>query len=191
MRLRTVASLARAPIALLLLSCAQEDGQEKAPPPSTPYGSQAEVQAYLVQIGPFVSEISEIHARWEQALGSHGEGTDQRRGTGRNLAAAAAHADPQMKQLLQRFDGVQPPSLLAPFHRDTRKLILLRLEAYAATQEGWLAEEEEREFQAPYDLAQGKVREANTLIQNLNTQMKQINEALRASEQEEQTAQGS
>jgi len=154
MRFPTAIPLACASLALLLGACGQQSSQDEVPPPSTPFGNQKEVQAYLVQIGPFVSEIGEIHGRWEQALGSHGEGTGQRRGTGRNLGVAAAEAEPQVEQLLKRLDEVAPPPLLAPFHRDTRKLIRLRLEAYAAAREGWQAEGEEREFQTSYDLAQ-------------------------------------
>ena len=176
---------------MVLLACGQQSGQEEHPSPATPFGSQEEVQGYLAQIGPFISEIGAIHARFEEGLGSHGEGTAQRRGTGRHLGASAAKAEPEMRQLLERFDEIGPPPLLAPFHRDTRKLILLRLEAYAATQEGWQAESEDREYQMTYDLAQTRVREGNELIQSLNSQMQLINQALRELEQQAQAAPGS
>jgi len=191
MQIRTAVALLGAPVVLLLVACGQQDGEEKEPSPSTPFGSQDAVQAYLAQIDPFINEIGQIHARWEEALGSRGEGTLERQGTGRNLAATAAKVEPEMKQLLARVDEIEPPPLLVPFHRDTRKLVVLRLEAYAATQEGWQAESEERDFQAAYEVAQNKVREANEHIHSLNRQMQQIRQALQKVQQPAQAAQGS
>ncbi len=87
------------------------------------------MQAYLQSIGPFVQQISQLQAVYETALASGSGDSADRRGTGRNLAARAKEASPQLQQLLQTFDAVEPPPLLAPFHRDVRKLINLRLDA--------------------------------------------------------------
>jgi len=166
--------------ALLLASCGQREPQTPAAAPDTPFGTVAEVREYLDQIGPYVQEIGDLQASVEQALSSVQRQGDVRRGTGRNLSAAAEAVQPRMQQILDEFGQITPPALLAPFHRDTEKLVLLRLEAYRLLAEGWQAEEAGGDFEATYNRAETKLREANEAIRGLNNQMAQINGALEA-----------
>ena len=72
-----------------------------------------------------------------------------------------------------------PPPLLSPFHRDTKKLILLRLEAYRAAIEGFDVQQSgSDEFDAYYADAEEKFRQANALIGELNTDMQNITAAV-------------
>ena len=98
----------------------------------TPFGSVEEVTSYLAAIGPFVRQIGAIQADLEQrGVGSTGTAAAA------NIAPAAADAETSLKEILAGFEELTPPPLLSPFHRDTKKLILLRLEAYRAAIEGF------------------------------------------------------
>jgi hypothetical protein len=85
-----------------------------------------------------------------------------------------------LQQLLQRFDSIESPPLLANFHRDVRKLIALRLSAYDKTIEGWSYEETGSEPKAIYAQVERTLAEANQLIASLNGEMTKINAALAA-----------
>lgn len=173
----------------LLVGCGQpEPDQTPAPTPQTPYGTVAEVEAYLQQIGPYVQEVGSLQASVEQGLSSSVAAGGQRRGTGRNLSEGAASIHPRMQALLKEFDALHPPALLAPFHRDTKKLMLLRLEAYRLLMEGWQTEEAGGDFQGLYDSAEAKLSAANDMIRSLNGQMAQIRESLQAASTPSETA---
>lgn len=173
MRLRTlIAGL------LLLVGCGQREPQTETAAPETPFGTAAEVTGYLQQVNPYVQEIGRLQATVEQALSSGAAGSGQQRGTGRNLAATASKVQPRLQEILKQFDALEAPPLLTPFHRDTKKLMLLRLEAYRLLMGGWETEEAGGEFQALYDSAEARLREANEMIQSLNAQMAQINQSL-------------
>ena len=165
---------------LLLVACGQPEPQTSPASPGTPFGTAAEVSGYLQQISPYVQEIGRLQVTVEQALSSATPGAEPRRGTGRNLAEAAKQVRPRLQEILKEFDGLEPPALLAPFHRDTKKLMLLRLEAYRLVAEGWQTEEAGADFQTLYDSAEARLREANEMISSLNAQMGQINQALEA-----------
>ncbi|MFC1525351.1 hypothetical protein ACFL6X_00915 [Candidatus Latescibacterota bacterium] len=168
----------------LLTACGGKPQSEDDGATATPYGTTAEVAAYLEQIGPYVQEIGSIQNAVEQALATGEQGDAIRRGTGRNLAARATETEarPAIQALLARFDELQPPPLLAPFHRDTRKLMALRLEAYEALVSGSEAEQESREYRSYYDEAQEKLRLANQQIQALNREMARITQSLQETE---------
>jgi len=165
---------------LLLIGCGRQEPQTQASPPETPFGTTAEVGEYLQLINPYVQEIGHLQAAVEQVLGSSVGSSTRRMGTGRNLAEAATAVQPRLQKILVEFDGFEPPPLLAPFHRDTKKLILLRLEAYRLLMNGWEAEESGADFQAQYDSAEARLNEANEMIGSLNAQMAQINQTLQA-----------
>jgi len=152
----------------------QSGGQEQHPTskPATDYGSREEAGEYLKAIEPFIQGIGTIQASVDKVLGSSGKGT------GENLAPAATAARDQLNQLLEEFNAVQPPPLLAPFHRDIKKLIALRLEAYAATIEGWEFEQRGGDFRGRYDLAQNNYKEANEVILQLNEEVAEIHQAV-------------
>ena len=140
---------------------------------STDYGSPEEVGEYLKAIEPFIQGIGTIQSSVDKALGSSGKGT------GENLAPLATAARDQLNQLLGEFKAVQPPPLLAPFHRDIKKLIALRLEAYAATIEGWELEQGGGDFRGRYDLAQENYTDANEVILQLNEEVAEIHQAVK------------
>ena len=96
------------------------------------------------------------------------------RGTGKNLAPAATVAKDQLNTILEKVNAVNPPPLLALFHRDMKKLIGLRLGAYDATISGWKLEQDGSDFRGHYDGAQDKYQLANEIIVSLNGQMEKI-----------------
>ena len=166
-------------ILLLLIACGgqeEEEGSKKTSPPSwanTPYGSVEEVKSYFDAIEPFVREISAIQSEVDSQAGSSGKGT------GANLGPVASAAEPRLRQLLEDLELVQPPPLLAPFHRDTKKLMLLRLGGCAAIVKGWQLEVAGSEgFQRHYDEATARFADANSLIGRLNLQKRSINESI-------------
>ena len=141
---------------------------------ATAYGSTEAVNEYLTAIDPFIQRIGTIQAKVDEVLGSSGKGT------GENLAPAASDARERLNQLFVEFDAVKPPSLLAPFHRDIKKLISLRLEAYAATVDGWELEQGGGDFRGNYDHAQSNYKEANEVIVGLNGEMAKILNAVQS-----------
>lgn len=153
----------------------EEAAQSKsASTADTPFGSVEAVTTYLVAIDPFVREISAIQADLEQrGVGSTGSAAAA------NLAPAAADAETSLKAILADFEELTPPPLLSPFHRDTKKLILLRLEAYRAAIEGFDVQQAgSDEFDTYYADAEEKFRQANALIGELNTDMQNITAAV-------------
>ncbi|MEE2656872.1 MAG: hypothetical protein VX733_00070 [Candidatus Latescibacterota bacterium] len=176
------------PLTLLAMAglhaCGEDPKKEAAaaPPAETPYGSVSEIGRYLQRIEPLKVKIGQLQARYESGLSSN-RGDDQRLGTGQNLANLAAELEPQMKSLLESCESIEPPALLAPVHRDTKKLILLRLGAYQKTREGWHVESTEGgSFRLAndqyYRAAESQLAEANRLIQQLNREMSKIYIAL-------------
>ena len=139
---------------------------------ATEYGSVEEVSEYLDAIDPFIREIGDIQARVDKVLGSTGQGT------GANLAPAAGDARQRLAGILEDITAVAPPPLLAPFHRDIKGLIALRLEAYASTVTGWEIEQGGGDFRTHYDDAQSRYKKANEAIVALNGQMEKINKAV-------------
>lgn len=143
-------------VCLLLAACGQEPEQtqpdqsgeteaqktqsKETRADETPYGSLQEVEDYLRVVSPFIQEIVAVQQQYEQGLASAGSNPGSRRGTGENLADTAAAIRPRLLNLLDEFGNLEPPPLLAPFHRDTKQLIVARLDAYGATISGWEAE---------------------------------------------------
>ncbi len=173
---------------LVLASCGQPEPEAPAAPPETPFGTVAEVQAYLARIGPYVQEVGSLQASVEQGLSSGDPAGGPRRGTGRNLSEGAAAIHPRMQAIVKEFDALEPPALLAPFHRDTKKLMLLRLEAYRLLMEGWQTEEAGGDFQALYDSAETRLRDANEMIRLLNGQIVQITKSVEVASPPAETA---
>ena len=164
--------MGRCSILLLLLAACGEK------PAQTPYGSLQEVETYLKKIDPFIQNIGKIHQQYELGLAAAGAGSEVRRGTGQNLAEAAEAVRPLLRKLLREFEDIEPPPLLAPFHRDTKQLIVARLDAYGATISGWDAEQLSGDFSAMYQRAEADLKKANTLILRLNSEMQKINAAV-------------
>ena len=160
------------PLLFLFAACAPE------PEPETPYGSVDDVSRYLQAVNPYVQEIGQINARFEEGLGSSTDDQGRRRGTGRNLAEAAEVVQNLLRHVLGDFEKIEPPPLLAPFHRDTKELILSRLDAYETMSRGWDTQQVGGDFEPIYRQAESKLEAANALIQRLNSEMLKINTAV-------------
>lgn len=186
--MRKLAAIVLLPLFLLASCGRQHEETPSAEAPAadaaatavTAYGSVADVTAYLASLNPHIERISQLQGQYEEALAEARQEASQRKGTGRNLADKAAAVKPELQAILKALDAIEPPPLLAPFHRDTRKLVATRLEAYGRTVEGWAAEQKGDEFVSLYRQAEAKLAEANQLILDLNAQMQQINAALEA-----------
>ena len=177
-------------LTFFVLSCgkteeeASANGQPESAPPdmtaSTAYGSVAEVSAYLNAINPHIETIGGLQKDYEEALASSRQGASERRGTGSNLAEKAASIRPGLQSELDALDAIQPPPLLAPFHRDTRKMLATRIDALRRVIAGWELEQAGGDYEAVYREAEDKYESANQLILQLNTQMNRINTSLKA-----------
>ncbi|MDA0336220.1 MAG: hypothetical protein O2782_13730 [bacterium] len=174
-------------VALFTIACGPSEDEPTAQAPSTKlidltastmYGSVADVTGYLDAINPYILRIGALQQEYEAALASSRQGAADRRGTGRNLAAQAEAVRPGFQTVFDELDAVQPPPLLAPFHRDTRKMLAARIEALERTIEGWDVEQKGGDFEPVYRDAEAKYEAANQLILQLNTQMNRINNDL-------------
>ncbi len=176
MALRRAILIATSLLATIIFTTCGDDSDESRAEhqPETAYGSTEEINRYLGTIDPFIHRIGTIQATVDDGLGSSGKGT------GENLAPAASDARELLNQLFAELDAVEPPSLLAPFHRDIKKLISLRLAAYEATIDGWELEQDGGDFRSHYDDAQNKYQEANEVIVGLNGEMAKIHKAVQA-----------
>jgi hypothetical protein len=179
-------TLLRSIAALLVtswLGCGpSDDSATEQAEADTPYGNATEVSAYLTALQPNVQRVSELQREYEQALSSAAQDATSRRGTGRNLATKAEQVRPQLVAVLDQIDAIQPPALLAPFHRDTKKMVVARLEAYAKTMEGWEVEQAGGDFEAVYREAEQRLQEANALIRQLSERFDKISSALQQAE---------
>ena len=155
--------------------------EEEIQAPQTPYGSVEEVRSYLEKINPYIQEIGRIQAEVDHQVGSSGKATSK------NLATAMKEVYPRLREVLENFERIEPPPLLAPFHRDIEKLMLIRLDAYDTTIKGWQEEQKSRNTQWHQE-AEAKLKQANELIVQLNAEMKKINDALSAAARPSQLA---
>jgi hypothetical protein len=168
---------------------------------STAYGTVEEVSEYLDAINPHVNTIGQLQRDYEQALASSRQGASHMetaagvlefeldgrpyrlrawRGTGRYLAEKAAAVRPGLQAELDALDAIQPPPLLAPFHRDTRKMLITRIDALARVIAGWELEQAGGDYEAAYREAEARYETANQLILQLNTEMNRINTSVAA-----------
>ena len=165
----------------LLWGCAQEPekNREQPPPPpetesvDTPYGKSGEIATYLATIGPFIRTVSQAEMAVQEQVGSGGKAT------GANLSMAMESILPSLRQAQEKFNEVEVPPLLAPLHRDIKKLFVLRIDAYDKTIEGWQQEQETQVKSELYAQAVAKMKEANELSFALNQEMKKIQLALK------------
>ena len=174
-------------LSLFLTACgpSEEEAPAQIPPQPaidvtavTAYGSVADVTGYLEAINPHIVKIGALQQQYEEALASARQGATDRRGTGRNLAEKATAVRPGFQTVLGELDSVQPPPLLAPFHRDARKMLAARIDALARVIEGWEVEQQGGDFEPVYHDAEARYEAANQLILQLNTQMNRINTTL-------------
>ena len=170
------------PMVALLLSASCGSREEQTPAaeaaPETPWGSVAEVSGYLQAIQPHVARIGQLQTRYEEALATGQQGSAERRGTGRNLASRAEEVLPGFVEVLQVLDGIEPPPLLATFHRDARKMLTTRIESLRQTAHGWEVEQQGGDFEPIYRAAEAEYQAANELISRLNAEVARMGKAL-------------
>jgi len=158
-------------LSLLAGGCGQREPEP--PPPMTPYGSPQEITAYLQAIDPLVQQMGAIQREVDQVIGTSGSAT------GKNLAPAMEKGRPRLQQALAEFEKITPPPLLAPFHGRIKKLMVLGVDAYGATVEGWhLEQANDTRFESLYAQGGQKMAEAKALSEQLNEEMQKIQQAL-------------
>ena len=146
---------------VFLFGCGDSDPDD---PSETSYGPLEDVKAYRQNIEPIIVEVSAIEALvQERAVGSANVATAE------NLYPIYLEQRPKLLQIMEHIDRIKPPSALADLHQDIRRLVTLRLEAYGAVIDGWEAQDETR-----YEVAEGKLRQANALIVSLNEKLMDV-----------------
>jgi uncharacterized phage infection (PIP) family protein YhgE len=152
--------------AVTLNGCGRKDKEAQ-----TPYGSPAEVAAYLQKARPFIHQVSAYEVELHGKVGTSGQAS------GQNLSAAMEAIKPRLQESLRQFEQIDPPALMAPFHRDMKKLMVTRLEAYDNTIKGRQLELASGDTTL-YKKAEQQLMEANQISLQLNEQIRQINQAI-------------
>ena len=173
-------------LALLLIAaigCGSGDDQvaqdaSKQESTVTSYGTLEEVSGYLRSVNPYIRTVGELQVEVDKVVGTSGKAT------GQNLAVVMEAVRPRLKTALEQFEKIQPPPLLAPLHRDIKKLMLVRLEAYDITLKGWQAEQA-TEDTTIYKDAESKLAAANQMIEQLNQDLREINSAIQVARETE------
>ncbi len=173
-------------LALLLIAaigCGSGDDQvaqdsSKQGSTETSYGTLEAVSGYLVSVNPYIRTVGELQMEVDKVVGTSGKAT------GQNLAAVMEGVRPRLKTVLEDFEKIQPPPLLAPLHRDIKNLMLVRLEAYDITIKGWQAEQDSKDMSV-YKGAESKLAAANQMIEQLNQDLKEINTAIQLARKNE------
>ena len=142
------------------------------------YGTIAEVSEYLHSVNPHIRTVGELQLEVDKVVGTSG------RATGQNLAAVMETVRPRLKTVLDEFEKIQPPPLLAPLHRDIKNLMLVRLEAYGITIKGWQKEQNSNDMSL-YKDAESKLAAANQMIEQLNNNLKEVNSELQLARKNE------
>ena len=146
----------------LICSCGNGDGDTGR------FGPAPELRAYRSALDPIAEEVSAIEAEvQERAVGS------QNVGTAANLNAVYQEVRPRLLEALVELDRLEPPTPLQDLHEDIRRLVILRLDAYALVMAGYAEGDEGK-----YSLAEEKLRQANELILTVNLQLREIDVAL-------------
>ena len=166
-------------MALLLataIGCGTSEDQMNEPPSQlqateTPYGSEPEISAYLQTVNPYIRLVGELQLEVDGVVSTSGKAT------GKNLSEMMEQVRPQLEEALGQLEKIEPPPLLAPLHRDIKKLMIVRLDAYRLTIAGWYKEQEDSDMSL-YKGAETKLAEANQIIQQLNEDLKEINASL-------------
>jgi len=168
-------------ILMALVSCGEKPAQKA--PAATPYGSPEEVNAYLQVIDPLVMQLNTVHQELYKTVGTSGKATAA------NLAPAMEQGRPRLAQILAALDQATPPPLLVPFHQQIKKLVQLRLEAYAQALEGWKQEQQKNaDFEKLYQRSEELLTQAQDLGLPLGDERHRIQQALEAAKPPEQAA---
>ena len=145
--------------ALALVATVGCDGAKK-----TQYGSLNELREYRTLINPIIDEVSaierEVRDRAVDKLDS---------ALAEKLDEVYREVRPELLEVLVELDRIEPPPGLYSLHTDIRRLILLRLDAYAFVIEGVATGNE-----VLYDVAEKKLRAANELIPHVNERLCEV-----------------
>lgn len=160
-------------LTLVMAGCGKKPEEKPQAASSTPYGSPKDVIAYLQAIDPLVQQLNALHQELYQKVGSSGKAT------GANLAPTMEQGRPKLQQVLAQLEKTTPPPLLAPFHEQLKKLVLLRLDAYGFTAEGWKQEQAKiPQFEDQYNRSEAKLNEAQQLGGQLGAERERIQQVL-------------
>ena len=109
--------------------------------------------------------------------------------TGENLTKVIQEIDAiaKMKDLIENFNHITPPPLLAPLHRNIEKLMILRADSYNLAAQGWSLEADDQGTEI-YQQSEDKLKQANALSLKLNHQLEDVNKALQTASQAQQQA---
>ncbi|MBM3277659.1 MAG: hypothetical protein FJY95_06215 [Candidatus Handelsmanbacteria bacterium] len=141
------------------------------------------MNAYLQVIDPLVMQLNTLHQELYNTVGSSGKATAA------NLAPAMEQGRPRLAQILAALDQATPPPLLAPFHQQIKKLVQLRLEAYAQALEGWKQEQQKGAgFENLYQRSEELLTQAQDLGIPLGDERQRIQQVLEAAKPPDQAA---
>ena len=134
----------------------------------TQYGLLYELREYRTLINPIIDEVSaierEVRDRAVDKLDS---------ALAEKLDEVYREVRPELLEVLVELDRIEPPPGLYSLHTDIRRLILLRLDAYAFVIEGVATGNE-----VFYEAAEQKLRAANELIPHVNERLCEVDIAL-------------
>ncbi|MBN98419.1 MAG: hypothetical protein CME16_04095 [Gemmatimonadetes bacterium] len=169
----------------VISSCGSEQDERELAPKgaTTAFGSVEEVRQYMDGIDPYIVQVSSIHQKIYSAVGTSSIAT------GENLTKVIEEigAIAKMNNLIEGFNKIKPPALLAPLHRDIEKLMVLRADSYSLATRGWGLEGDEKGMEL-YQQSEEKLKQANALSLELNNQLADVNKALQTAAQNQQQA---
>ena len=155
LRKKSIANLS----ALALVAAVGCDKDKK-----TQYGLLNELREYRTLINPIIDEVSaiarEVRDRAVDKLA---------RALAEELDEVYREVRPELLEVLVELDRIEPPPGLYSLHTDIRRLILLRLDAYAFVIEGVATGNE-----VFYEAAEQKLRAANELIPHVNERLCEV-----------------
>ena len=172
-------------LTVIISSCGTDQKEQKSEPKvtATAFGSANEVRQYMQAVDPFIVQVSSIHQKIYTAVGTSSSAT------GENLTTIIQeiNAIEKMKDLIENFNHLTPPPLLAPLHRNIEKLMVLRADSYNLAAQGWSLEADAQGTEL-YQQSEDKFKQANALSLELNHQLEDVNKALQTASQAQQQA---
>ena len=178
-------SLSTLLLIVVISSCGSEQAEQKLEPKgaTTDFGSVDEVRQYMQEIDPFIVQVSSMHQKIYTAVGTSSSAT------GENLSTVIReiNAIAKMNDLIENFNQMEPPALLAPLHRNIEKLMILRADSYSLVEQGWRLEGEDKGTEL-YQQSEDKLKQANALSLELNNQLADVKKALQTAAQPQRQA---
>ena len=135
------------------------------------YGPKESIEEYLKKIEPLIKEYSQIQNEIYTAMGSSGVFT------GSNLARKTKEEKPALLEVSNKLEIIDPPPLIAPFHNDFKRLLVLRISAFDAAIQAHELEKTTGDTSAFTEVT-NKFALSEEQIVKLNDQMLKINESI-------------